>query len=138
MSAMKLAELSSRSIVIFGLGLEGVSTFEFLRGVFPHKPIGLADQKSPDQLDPEVWEKIQSDANVRLHLGADQLAGLREYEVIIKSPGIPPHLPLVRQALQAGQRVTSPTAIFFANCPGVIVGVTGTKGKSTTASLIHA
>lgn len=133
---MTLAELKSRSIVIFGLGLEGVSTFEFLRGVFPEKPIGLADQKSPDQLDPEVQEKIQSEASVRLHLGADQLAGLREYEVIIKSPGIPPHL--LRQALHAGQRVTSPTAIFFANCPGVIVGVTGTKGKSTTASLIHA
>lgn len=135
---MKLAELEPRSIVIFGLGLEGLSTFEFIRGMFPDKPVGLADQRSLDQLDAEVQEKIQSGSNVRLHLGADQLAGLREYDVIVRSPGIPPSLPLVRQAINAGKRVTSLTAIFFANCPGVIVGVTGTKGKSTTASLIHA
>ena len=134
---MKLTNLEGSSILIFGLGLEGLSTLDFIRRVFPDKPIGLADEKSLDQLDIEVREIISSYANVRLHLGNDQLGTLSEYDVIIKSPGIPPDVPILRRAIDIGKRITSLTAIFFANCPGKIVGITGTKGKSTTTSLIY-
>jgi UDP-N-acetylmuramoylalanine--D-glutamate ligase len=70
-------------------------------------------------------------------LGSDYLATLLDYDVIIKSPGIPPTLPAIQQAANAGKLITSQTAVFFANCPSTLVGVTGTKGKSTTASLIR-
>src|SRR5262245_49158599 len=134
---MKLAELQDRAILILGLGREGYSTLGFLRDLFPERVIGLADEAECSELNPAVQEALHTDTRVRFHLGSDYLANLLDYDVIIKSPGVPPTLPAIQQAASAGKLITSQTAIFFANCPATIVGVTGTKGKSTTASLIR-
>ncbi len=136
-AALLLTELRDKSILILGLGREGSATFSFLRTLFPQKLLGLADQAVLGQLSASIQEAIHADAHVRLHLGSDYLASFGQYDVIIKSPGIPPTLPAIQQAVDAGRLITSQTAIFFANCPATIVGVTGTKGKSTTVSLIR-
>jgi UDP-N-acetylmuramoylalanine--D-glutamate ligase len=136
-AAPLLTKLRDKAILILGLGREGGATFSFLRTLFPQKQLGLADQAALGQLSASLQEAIRADAHVRLHLGSDYLANLLDYDVIIKSPGIPPTLPAIQQAANAGKLITSQTAIFFANCPAKIVGVTGTKGKSTTASLIR-
>ena len=135
---MKLTELQDKSVLLLGLGQEGFATFRFLRERFPQQQIGLADQSPLDQLNPEIAEAIRSDPQVRLHLGDHYLDSLVEYNVIVKSPGIPSTHPAIQQALELGTSITSHTALFFANCPATIVGITGTKGKSTTAALIHA
>ncbi|MBI4458806.1 MAG: UDP-N-acetylmuramoyl-L-alanine--D-glutamate ligase [Acidobacteria bacterium] len=135
---MRLAELERKSILILGLGREGKSTYRYLRAAFPEKTLGLADRLSLEELGSGFAETVQRDRRSRLHLGPDYLGSLAEYDVIVKAPGIPPMLPELRQAAEAGKRITSQTAMFFASCPGKIIGVTGTKGKSTTASLIHA
>jgi len=136
-AAPLLTESRDKSILILGLGREGGATFSFLRTLFPQKLLGLADQAALGQLSASLQEAIRADAHVRLHLGSDYLANLLDYDVIIKSPGIPPTLQPLQQAASAGKLISSQTALFFANCPATIVGVTGTKGKSTTASLIR-
>src|SRR5712664_1622760 len=128
-AALLLTELRDKAILILGLGREGSATFSFLRTLFPQKLLGLADQAALGQLSASLQEAIRADAHVRLHLGTDYLSTLLGYEVIIKSPGIPPTLPAIQQAANAGKLITSQTAIFFANCPATIIGVTGTKGK---------
>ncbi|MCH8266536.1 MAG: UDP-N-acetylmuramoyl-L-alanine--D-glutamate ligase [Acidobacteria bacterium] len=135
---MKLSDLSAKSILILGLGREGRSSWEYLRAAFPEKTLGLADQLPREKLSKEIVERIAQDPHLRLHLGEDYLSSLPEYEVIVKSPGIPVVLPAYREAVRAGRRITSHTALFFANFPGTVVGVTGTKGKSTTAALLHS
>ena len=108
-----LEEFKNKKIVILGYGREGKDTLLFLRKLFPKKKIGLADQK----------------------FGKDYLKKLKDYDVIIKSPGVP--FKILPRSVLGGRKITTQTEIFFNNCPGQIIGITGTKGKSTTASLIY-
>jgi len=124
---MKISDLEKKRVLILGFGREGRDTFRFLRKMFPKKTLGIADIKYKIQ---DTRYKIQ---NVRWHLGENYLKALKSYDIIIKSPGIPFKI-LPRSVLG---RITSQTEIFFENCPGKIVGITGTKGKSTTSSLIY-
>jgi len=135
---MKLSELKDSSVLILGLGREGQSTWRFLRALFPDKILGAADRLPLAELPREAADLLRGDSRARLHLGPEYLAGLSQYDVIVKSPGIPATLPAYARAVAEGRRITSQTDLFFSNCPGTIIGVTGTKGKSTTASLIHA
>src|SRR3989344_26189 len=108
---MKLEELKDKKIAILGFGREGRDTLLFLKKIFPKKKIAVADRK----------------------FSKDYLKNLIGYDVIIKSPGIPFKI-LPRSVLG---KITTQTEIFFDNCPGKIVGITGTKGKSTTTALIY-
>jgi len=121
---MKLSELKNKKILILGFGKEGRDSFKFLRKLFPEKVFGIADR------DKNV--KFPGSLN-KWHLGENYLKALKDYDIIIKSPGIPFKI-LPKSALL---KITSQTEIFFENCPGTIIGITGTKGKSTTTSLIY-
>ncbi|MDP2649633.1 MAG: UDP-N-acetylmuramoyl-L-alanine--D-glutamate ligase [bacterium] len=111
---MKLEDFKGKTILILGFGREGKATLRFLEKHFPGKKIGIADQSDK----------------------GDYLEKIKDYDVIIKSPGIP-YLPEIKKAQSLGKIITSATQIFFDNFKGKIIGVTGTKGKSTTASLIY-
>jgi len=132
---MKLENLKNKKILILGLGQEGMDNFSFLRKKFPAKILGLADQKELKEFSEEKKEIFKKERNLRLHLGQDYLSSLKEYDIILKSPGVP--LKKIKPWLTKKQRLTSQTEIFFSNCPGKIIGITGTKGKGTTVSLTH-
>lgn len=134
---MNCAELRDRSIVLLGLGREGLATFAFLRARFPEKLIAIADRSSLETLGADTRRVIEQDRHLRLHLGADHQKALVGYDVIVKSPGVPSDSADLRRALAQGSRLTSHAAIFFSHWPGTVVSVTGTKGKSTTTTLIY-
>ena len=123
---MKLNDLKQAKVLILGLGMEGLDTLKFLKGLFPKKKIAIADKNK---------EGIKLNKNIKLHFGKDYLNCLKDYEVIIKSPGI--SFETIKPFLTKKQKITSQTEIFFNNCPGKIIGITGTKGKSTTSALIY-
>lgn len=67
----------------------------------------------------------------------DELVGkLDAYDVIFRTPGLPFLSQAIQQALKNGIEITSQTKLFFKLCAAPIIGVTGTKGKGTTSSLI--
>jgi UDP-N-acetylmuramoylalanine--D-glutamate ligase len=137
---MKLAELEHRSILILGFGTEGQATYEFLRRRWPSKPLSIADQRTMAEFPQEVANRIQNDTDVRTNFGPRYLDSADGYncEVIIKTPGIPATTDAVARARRAGILLTSHSQIFLSNYPREkVIGVTGTKGKSTTTSLIH-
>jgi len=127
---MTLENLKNKKVLILGLGREGIDSFLFLRKLFPHKVLGVGDRQT------KIKNLMENDKKIKWHLGENYLKALKNYDIIIKSPGIPIHLSEIEKAFRE-KRVTSQTEIFFENCPGKIVGVTGTKGKSTTATLIY-
>ena len=132
---MNLNYLKDKNILILGFAREGLDTFLFLRKFFPAKILAVADQTDARHLTLDAKRLLQKDKNVETHFGPDYLKRIGDYDIVIKAPGIPPKV--VRPYLKRNQTITSQTQIFFENCPGKIVGVTGTKGKSTTASLIY-
>ncbi|MDO8424389.1 MAG: Mur ligase family protein [bacterium] len=120
---MRLEELKTKSILILGFGREGRDTFLFLRKLFPNKTLGIADREYC-----EIHYR-----NTKTYFGKDYLEATKAYDVVIKSPGIPYKI-MPRETLK---KIITQTDIFFSNCPGTIIGITGTKGKSTTTSLIY-
>ncbi len=128
-----LENLKNKKILILGFGREGQDTFLFLRKLFPDKILGVGDRLESSELKAQSLKLINKDKKVKLHLGKDYLKALKNYDVIIKSPGIPFKI-FPKSALK---KIVAQTEIFFENCPGKIIGITGTKGKSTTTSLIY-
>lgn len=132
-----LSELERGNILILGFAREGVSTYNFLRKFFPAKKITIADKKGLHNLEGEIESRLRADKNLSFKKGSDYLADLGKYDIVIKSPGVPSDLPEIKKAEKEGVRFTSQTKIFFEVCEDKIVGVTGTKGKSTTSTLIY-
>jgi len=122
---MKIEELKNKKVLILGIGREGLDTLKYLKEVFPKKIFAIADQK--EELDSKTKKAIEG---MDVFLGKDYLKKVKDFDVIIKSPGIP--------FFKYKDKLTSQTELFFDNCPGKIIGITGTKGKSTVASLIHS
>jgi UDP-N-acetylmuramoylalanine--D-glutamate ligase len=132
-----LDQMPGRRVVLLGLGREGLSSYAFVRRRLPTLPLLLADRTPAAQLPAAVQQQRQHDPHARLVTGEDYLAALDDAEIICRSPGIPPDLPALQAARARGALVTSNTALFLALCPGRVVGITGTKGKSTTSALLH-
>ncbi|GAX62336.1 UDP-N-acetylmuramoylalanine-D-glutamate ligase [Candidatus Scalindua japonica] len=134
---MLIEELEHKKILVLGLGREGVSSFQFLRRRFPEKVIGLADKLSKNQLDEPTRRIVENDKRVILISGNDYLKNISQFDIICKSSGIKPSIPELDDAKDKGIKTTSNTGLFFECCSSTIIGVTGTKGKSTTATLIY-
>jgi len=120
-------KISGKRLLILGFGREGESAYRFLRKHFPEIQITIADKN------PQFIQKI-NDNNVSFISGDKYLDSLSEFDLILKSPGIslnelPYYLPI--------EKITSQTDIFLEFYSEQIIGITGTKGKSTTSSLIY-
>lgn len=115
-------------IAILGFGAEGQSMLKYLqRHEFPN--ITVCDQN--------VEIKRGMPDGVSVQFGKNYLDNLGEFDVIFRSPGIKFLTPQVQDALQNGAEVTSVIKFFMDECPCPVIGVTGTKGKGTTSTLIY-
>jgi len=125
-------DFKNKKIAVLGLGIEGEDVCRYLirQGV---KDITVFDQKAE-----EIEDKINELRITNYELGPDYLKnGLREFDVIFRSPAFRLSLPEIVEAKKSGAIITSATKLFFDLCPAKIIGVTGTKGKGTTSSLIY-
>lgn len=122
-----LSKLRHKTILVLGYGREGKSTLRFLRQWLPESKVLIADLNTPDsKTSPELTD-------FQVFSGINYLQSCQLADVIIKSPGIPGRLiPLFH-----GQTLCSQTDLFLEAYRGQTIGITGTKGKSTTSSLIH-
>ena len=75
--------------------------------------------------------------SIRYVLGRHRKEDFENADLIIKNPGVPNESKFLALAKKSGVPIETDVGIFFDLCPAPVVGVTGTKGKSTTAFLIH-
>ncbi len=131
---MRFSQLAGKRIAIWGYGREGRSTLAALRRHLPAPDLTVLDDTP---LPPEAASSL-ADGAVEAITGAGARAALARFDVVIKAPGISPYCREVEEARERGTAITSATRIWFAEHKGATtIAVTGTKGKSTTASLVH-
>lgn len=121
-------------IAVVGTGVEGISSARFLKSVGAF--VTLLDQKTEQELDPEIVLQAKA-LEIPVVWKSDFLNEIKRFEIVVRTPGIRPDVPEFLAAGARGIQVTSNTKIFFDLCPSPIIGVTGTKGKGTTATLIY-
>jgi len=122
--------ISGKSIAIFGLGQEGISSLTYLS---PKNQVSIIDDKKAQDLDPKYIEMTKY-LNAKIYNSNDELPN---FDLIVRSPGVRPDHKTILKLKALGSKLTSSTNIFFGECRGEIIGVTGTKGKGTTSTLIY-
>jgi len=123
-----IQELTGKKILILGFGREGKSTYHFIKSNNIQCEIGIADIN--DITDEEVLKD-----NVNLHTGEGYLDVMKEYDLVMKTPG-----QSFKNVELSGirEKITSQAELFLKYGGKKVIGITGTKGKSTTSSLIYA
>ncbi len=119
----------NKSLALLGFGREGRSTYTLLRKVFPHKTLTIIDEN----IEVKNEDILRNDPNLQFISGKDCMQSIDEFDAAIKSPGIPSNT-LPQELIKV--HLTSQTDIFLQCYGHQSIGITGTKGKSTTSSLV--
>ena len=121
-----------KNVLIFGLGQKGgiSSAIYFAKQGYKIK---ITDLKKKEDL---PLNRLLKFKNISYRLGKHSFNDFLKADLIIKNPAISWNNFLIKKATKAGKKISSQVIIFFENCPAKIIGVSGTKGKSTTANMI--
>ena len=122
--------LENKSLALLGFGREGRSTYKLIRKVLPLKTLTIIDENEAIRND----AVLKNDPNLSFISGKGCMQFMDDFDVAVKSPGIPSNtLPKTFKKVS----LSSQTDIFLQCYGKQAIGVTGTKGKSTTSSLIY-
>lgn len=133
---MKITDFKGKRVTVFGLGLQGggTGTVEFLSYAGAREII-VTDTRKREDLLPSL-RQLEKVRNVTYVLGQHRPEDFTKTDLVVKNPGIPWTNEYVRLAKASGVPVHTDAGLFFDCCSNPIIGVTGTKGKTTTASMI--
>lgn len=126
--------LKGKKVLVFGLGLQGGGVGDAL---YLHKlgvNIRITDIKSRVELKASI-AKLPKD--IPLTLGAHLDDDIDWADIIIKNPGVSDANKYITSAIKQGKDVHLSAALFTKYCPIPIIGITGTRGKSTTTQLTY-
>ena len=124
---MKLKDLKNKKILILGFGREGKDTLQFFKKNLDYSEIAIADER--EHLNKDEVGLVDG---IKVYLGEEAVSSIYNYDVIIKAPGIP-----LDKLDSVQHKITSQTDLFLGEAKGRVIGITGSLGKSTTASLIY-
>lgn len=123
-----------KRVTVLGLGIEGVDLVRYLAS---HGAIvTVSDLKSPEELSRRIQEL--DGLPVRFSLGEHRVDDIASAELVFVSQGVPLTLPALKEARKRGVPVSSMTKLFLELCPGAVIGITGSSGKTTTTALVAA
>ncbi|MEU7617495.1 UDP-N-acetylmuramoyl-L-alanine--D-glutamate ligase [Micromonospora rifamycinica] len=129
---MRLSDLRGRTVAVWGAGREGRAA---VTAIAAHGPADLVAVDDSANFLTVAWEGPLAEA-APLVTGEEGFARLAAAEIVVRSPGVPNTHPWLVELRARGATVTQGTALWMADHADRTIGVTGSKGKSTTASLI--
>jgi len=123
-------ELAGARVLVVGLARSGIAAAEAL--------VGRGASVVGVDRDESLEVGRLREAGVEVHLGPEEETLLQGIDLVVKSPGVPGEVPLVRRAQESGVPVWSEIELGVRLLPNPLVGVTGTNGKTTTSELLGA
>ena len=133
---MRFSELDGARVGVWGAGREITSLAAQIAARLPDTTLAVAVFDEPPDFD--VAAKLGAPGVRVARPDADGLAALADCDVVVRSPGVSIHRPEMLDLRAGGTPVTTATSLWLAERGGRgVIGVTGTKGKSTTAALAH-
>lgn len=127
---MVLSELSGARVVVMGLGLHGGGLQAANFCIAAGADVVVTDLKSRTELEPIV---NQIDGRAELVLGAHREEDFKRADFVIKNPAVPRS----SRYLDSARRVETDISLFLCAHRGPVYAITGSKGKSTTATALH-
>ena len=126
--------IRNKKVAIIGLGVSNIPLLDYLYNL--EASITIFDKKEENLMQLDVKEKIKK-YNIKTFTGESYLKNLHGFDIIFRSPSCRPDLPEIKKELERGAILTSEIELVLDLCPGTVIGVTGSDGKTTTTSLIY-
>ena len=128
-------QLRKENILVVGFSYRtGLQTANYLlqHGI----SVSISDSRSKDELR-DLIDKLEGNAK-NIYYGKQSYEQLDGIDRIILSPGVPRAIPLIQEAVRRGIPVTGEIELAYLLCkPKLIIGITGTDGKTTTTTLVY-
>ncbi|MFH1597647.1 MAG: UDP-N-acetylmuramoyl-L-alanine--D-glutamate ligase [Patescibacteria group bacterium] len=133
---MLFIELKNKKVVLMGLGVlgGGLGTAKYLAQSGAR--LLITDLKSAKELKDSLKE-LKKYRNIRYVLGQHRQQDFRGKDLIVKNPGVPNNSAYLKIARKHNIPIETDTSLFFLINQGPVIGITGSKGKSTTATLVY-
>jgi len=125
-----------KNITVMGLGVlgRGIGDVKFLAQCGAR--LTVTDLKTREQLAPAL-EQLKGCSDIQFTLSEHKEKDFTSADMVIKAAGVPLDSPYITAAKNAGVPVYMSTALFAKFCPATLIGVTGTRGKSTVTQLVY-
>lgn len=130
------ADLAGKRVTVMGLGVlgggAGVAAYLARHGAL----VTVTDMRDEQSLAASVEELRK--LPITFHLGGHVLDDFRAEcaDIVVRNPGVPTTSPFLQAAFDDGVSVEMEMSLFFRFCPAPILGITGTKGKTTVSALV--
>lgn len=128
------AYVKDKYVAIMGMGVSNTPLIKYLMDLDAN--ITVFDKRTEEELDKGVIEEYAIQG-VKFSLGENYLDNLVGYDIIFRSPSMRPDIPELERELDRGAILTSEIEMLIDLCPGKIIAVTGSDGKTTTTTLIY-
>lgn len=132
-----MKRFKNKKVLIFGLGLNdgGLGMAEFF--IKEGAKVTITDGKTKEQLEPTLKKLKKHEKKITYHLGGHIKKDFLNNDIVIRNPAVKPNNEWLKIAQDAGKDIEMEMSLFHKLTPCPIIGITGTRGKSTTTTLIY-
>ena len=126
--------IKNKKVAMIGMGVSHIPLLDYMHTLGAN--VTVFDKREEDKLDAIAITKI-NDYHFSYSLGENYLQNLKGFDIIFRSPSCRPDTPELVEEAKRGAMITSEIEMLIELCPGTIIGITGSDGKTTTTSLVY-
>ena len=126
-------ELKTKKIAVLGAGVSNIPLLKQLAG--ESCDVTLFDQKEKENINEDI-QKLIDEKKIKCFLGQNYLEGLKSFDIIFRSPSLLPSNPYLKEEESRGCYITTEVEEVIKYAPCKVIGITGSKGKTTTTTII--